>query len=101
MAGHHPAHACRWPTGTPRQELSLLLPNVLSRIAAHSWGHANMSSLNETEIQVQYLEMAFRNILGFFPTYFRPPYDGCRSETCQKALKGIRYHIGKCKSYKC
>jgi peptidoglycan/xylan/chitin deacetylase (PgdA/CDA1 family) len=69
----------------------------LRQIASHSWGHANMSSLNETELvkQVHYLEMAFRNILGFFPTYFRPPYDDCRSATCQSVLKRMGYHISK------
>ena len=60
-----------------------------------------MSSLNETEMinQVQYLEMAIRNILGFFPTYFRPPYDDCQSG-CQNVLKRMGYHISKCKGYK-
>jgi len=65
------------------------------QIAAHSWGHANLSSLNETEMvhQVEYLEMALRNILGFIPTYFRPPYDDCSSTICQSVLKRMGYHI--------
>ncbi|KAF1915755.1 hypothetical protein BDU57DRAFT_204897 [Ampelomyces quisqualis] len=76
-------------------------PNIIRRmhaeghqIAGHSWRHANMSSLNETAManQVQYLEMAFRNILGFFPTYFRPPYTDC-SDACQRLLKKMGYHI--------
>ncbi|KAL5396762.1 hypothetical protein PMIN02_002896 [Paraphaeosphaeria minitans] len=64
------------------------------QIAGHSWGHQNMSSLNETEQvhQVEYLEMAIRNILGFFPTYFRPPYDDCHNG-CQTVLKRMGYHI--------
>lgn len=48
--------------------------------------------------QVHYLEMAIRNILGFIPTYFRPPYDDCQTEICQTVLKRMGYHIGKCKA---
>jgi hypothetical protein len=56
-----------------------------------------MSSLNETEVvhQVEYLEMALRNILGFIPTYFRPPYEDCRN-ACQTVLNRMGYHISKC-----
>lgn len=35
--------------------------------------------------------MAFRNILGYFPTYFRPPYSEC-NEMCQSVLKRYGYH---------
>jgi peptidoglycan/xylan/chitin deacetylase (PgdA/CDA1 family) len=46
------------------------------QIASHSWGHlnfANISSDERTE-QLLKLESAFVDILGFFPTYFRPPF---------------------------
>lgn len=36
-------------------------------------------------------EMAFRNILGFFPTYMRPPYSEANNET-QKMLLDMGYH---------
>ncbi|PVH91956.1 carbohydrate esterase family 4 protein [Periconia macrospinosa] len=67
------------------------------QIAGHSWGHQNMSSLNETEMvnQVHYLEMAIRNVMGFIPTYFRPPFDDCTSDTCKNVLKRMGYHISK------
>ncbi|KAH7085739.1 glycoside hydrolase/deacetylase [Paraphoma chrysanthemicola] len=77
-------------------------PSVIRRmhadghqIAGHSWGHFNMSSLNETEVtnQIVYLEMALRNILGFIPTYFRPPYDDCTTDVCKSVLKKLGYHI--------
>lgn len=48
--------------------------------------------------QVHYLEMALRNILGFFPTYFRPPYDDCQTN-CQTVLKDMGYHISTCEGY--
>lgn len=55
-----------------------------------------MSALNETEKvnQVHYLEMALRNVLGFFPTYMRPPYTAC-DDACQVVLKRMGYHISK------
>ena len=36
--------------------------------------------------------MAFRNILGFFPTYMRPPYVDCDDE-CFTRLEDVGYHV--------
>lgn len=47
--------------------------------------------------QVQYMEMALRNILGFIPTYFRPPFVDCESDICRRILKKMGYHVGKYK----
>ena len=43
------------------------------QVASHTWSHQNLSSLDPTTFQDQivYNEMAFRNILGYFPTYMR------------------------------
>lgn len=38
------------------------------------------------------LEMAFRNILGFFPTYMRPPYSSCNA-ACVATMLDLGYHI--------
>ena len=39
-------------------------------------------------------EMALRNILGFFPTYMRPPYSSCTAESgCESDLGDLGYHI--------
>ncbi|KAE8450181.1 hypothetical protein EG329_006962 [Mollisiaceae sp. DMI_Dod_QoI] len=64
------------------------------QIASHTWSHQNLSSLDATTFQNQiiYNEMAFRNILGYFPTYMRPPYSECDS-TCESRLKKLGYHI--------
>ena len=64
------------------------------QIAAHTWTHQNLSSLNFTDMlnQVHYVEMALRNILGFIPTYMRPPYSECSVE-CQALMKKMGYHI--------
>lgn len=36
--------------------------------------------------------MAMRNIVGFFPTYMRPPYSSCNA-ACEVTLKELGYHI--------
>jgi peptidoglycan/xylan/chitin deacetylase (PgdA/CDA1 family) len=43
------------------------------QIGSHTWSHQDLSTLDATRFQNQivYNEMAFRNILGFFPTYMR------------------------------
>jgi peptidoglycan/xylan/chitin deacetylase (PgdA/CDA1 family) len=64
------------------------------QIAAHTWTHQKLSSLNSTEMenQMHYLEMALRNILGFIPTYMRPPYSEC-DDACQALMRKMGYHI--------
>lgn len=37
-------------------------------------------------------EMALRNILGFFPTYMRPPYSSCNA-ACSTDMERLGYHI--------
>jgi peptidoglycan/xylan/chitin deacetylase (PgdA/CDA1 family) len=44
------------------------------------------------ENQMHYLEMALRNILGFIPTYMRPPYSEC-NDACQALLNKMGYDI--------
>ncbi|OAK99061.1 glycoside hydrolase/deacetylase [Phaeosphaeriaceae sp. SRC1lsM3a] len=65
------------------------------QIALHSMGHYNHSSLNETQLinQIHYVEMAVRNVLGFIPTYYRPPYDDCTTDLCKNTLRKMGYHI--------
>ena len=64
------------------------------QIASHTWTHQDLISLSQTDFnhQIYYNEMAFRNILGFFPTYFRPPYVDCDSN-CFARLKTVGYHV--------
>lgn len=46
------------------------------QIASHTWSHQNLTSLDATHFNQQmiYNEMAFNNILGYFPTYMRYVY---------------------------
>ncbi|KAJ5708767.1 hypothetical protein N7488_008568 [Penicillium malachiteum] len=66
------------------------------QIGSHSWSHENLSNLTGEE-RVQEIvknEMAFRNLFGFFPTYMRPPYGDCTSNSgCPKAIGDLGYHI--------
>ncbi|KAI9646752.1 hypothetical protein NHQ30_004750 [Ciborinia camelliae] len=64
------------------------------QIASHTWGHQNLTSLDPTTFKNQmiYNEMAFRNILGYFPTYMRPPYSECNN-TCGDLLAALGYHV--------
>lgn len=64
------------------------------QLASHTWSHQDLLGLNQTyfDHQIYYNEMAFRNILGFFPTYMRPPFVDCDDE-CFSRLKTVGYHV--------
>ncbi|CAK7205554.1 hypothetical protein SEUCBS139899_008331 [Sporothrix eucalyptigena] len=64
------------------------------QVASHTWSHQNASQLTAQQYRNQIIwnEIAFNDILGFFPTYMRPPYSICEA-ACQKALSDLGYHI--------
>ena len=43
------------------------------QIASHTWSHQNFSQMSTTQAQNQMVwnEIAFNDILGYFPTYMR------------------------------
>ncbi|CCC12289.1 unnamed protein product [Sordaria macrospora k-hell] len=63
------------------------------QIASHTWSHENASQLTNTQMtnQMVWNEIAFNSILGFFPTYMRPPYSICE-KNCQNVLSTLGYH---------
>ncbi|EKG19445.1 Chitin-binding type 1 [Macrophomina phaseolina MS6] len=66
------------------------------QIASHTWSHQDLSAITSAQRKDQMIknEMALRNILGFFPTYMRPPYSSCTAESgCENDLKALGYHI--------
>ncbi|KAF2748055.1 carbohydrate esterase family 4 protein [Sporormia fimetaria CBS 119925] len=66
------------------------------QLASHTWTHLDLSAISETERrdQMYKLEMAMRNIVGFFPTYMRPPYSSCTAQSgCQQTMADLGYHI--------
>ena len=52
------------------------------QIASHSWTHQDFNAVSPAirQSQLLYNEIAIRNVLGFFPTYFRPPYVNCNGD---------------------
>lgn len=66
------------------------------QIASHTWSHADLSAITSAQRRDEMvkLEMALRNILGFLPTYMRPPYSSCTAASgCEKDLADLGYHI--------
>ncbi|ODQ52471.1 glycoside hydrolase/deacetylase [Saitoella complicata NRRL Y-17804] len=67
-----------------------------NQIASHTWTHPDLSTLSvaEQKYEMELNEMALRNILGFFPTYMRPPYSSCTAESgCEDTMNGMGYHV--------
>ncbi|KXH34486.1 chitin recognition protein [Colletotrichum simmondsii] len=64
------------------------------QVASHTWSHENLDqmTLAQRKNQMVYNEIAFMDILGFFPTYMRPPYSICGAE-CQGQMADLGYHI--------
>lgn len=63
------------------------------QLASHTWTHEDLDELNRTERiqQMHYNDQAFRNVLGFTPTYMRPPKGHCEG-TCLDDMKTLQYH---------
>ncbi|KAI0381043.1 carbohydrate-binding module family 18 [Hypomontagnella monticulosa] len=64
------------------------------QIASHTWSHENFSQLTTTQFKNQMIwnEIALNDILGYFPTYMRPPYSICPA-SCQTQLANLGYHV--------
>ncbi|KAL7274592.1 hypothetical protein RUND412_002491 [Rhizina undulata] len=64
------------------------------QLASHTWSHPDLSTLTEERRRGEMikLEMALRNIVGFFPTYMRPPYSSC-DDACVATMQDLGYHI--------
>ncbi|KAH7037353.1 uncharacterized protein B0I36DRAFT_313860 [Microdochium trichocladiopsis] len=63
------------------------------QVASHSWSHQNYTQLTQEQFRNQLIwnEIAINDILGYFPTYYRPPYSIC-PDTCKKTLEELGYH---------
>ncbi|KAK4123795.1 carbohydrate esterase family 4 protein [Parathielavia appendiculata] len=80
---------------------STIYPAIIRRmhaeghqIGSHTWSHQNASQLTNTQFtnQMVWNEIAINSILGFFPTYMRPPYSICE-KNCQNILSTLGYHV--------
>ena len=63
------------------------------QIAAHTWSHMDMNLLTSKQRIDEMIknEIALNDILGFFPTYWRPPYNKCNDE-CAADMTTLGYH---------
>jgi len=64
------------------------------QIGSHTWSHADLNSLDTAGVtsQMTQLEAAYSAILGYFPTYMRPPYFDLNAQVL-KTLGGLGYHV--------
>jgi peptidoglycan/xylan/chitin deacetylase (PgdA/CDA1 family) len=78
----------------PWPDLIKRMYNAGHQIGSHTWSHQDLSAITDDQRmnQMIYNEMALRNILGFFPTYMRPPYSSC-TPACQIILANLGYHV--------
>ncbi|KAK0617707.1 hypothetical protein B0T14DRAFT_569190 [Immersiella caudata] len=89
----------RWQrknTGDPTGPYPALLKRMHAeghQIGSHSWSHANFTALSPQgrREELLKLESVFASVLGFIPTYFRPPYTSYDDAT-NKELKVMGYH---------
>lgn len=82
--------------GLPWSDLIRRMQRQGHQIASHTWSHQDLSKISHDQRMDQLLknEMALRNILGFFPTYMRPPYSSCLPESgCLTDLEKLGYHV--------
>lgn len=66
------------------------------QLASHTWTHEKMGLLDEARVteQMIWTEVAINEVLGYFPTYMRPPYDECPSTSaCPAVLERLGYHV--------
>ncbi|RHZ54881.1 chitin deacetylase [Aspergillus thermomutatus] len=64
------------------------------QIGSHTWSHQDLSTLTQGQRYDQIIknEIAISDILGFFPTYLRPPYMSCNTD-CLADLRDLGYHV--------
>jgi hypothetical protein len=64
------------------------------QIASHTWSHQRLPKLSKTLLRQQmiYNEIAIADLLGFFPTYMRPPYSASNDDV-DRWLGELGYHV--------
>lgn len=66
------------------------------QVGSHTYTHLNLSEIpsHVRKNQMYMNEMAIRNVLGFIPTYMRPPYSACTKESgCEQDMADLGYHV--------
>ncbi len=64
------------------------------QIGSHTWSHQDLSALTAQQRHDQIIrnEIALTDILGYFPTYLRPPYTRWNNDVLND-LKTLGYHV--------
>jgi peptidoglycan/xylan/chitin deacetylase (PgdA/CDA1 family) len=64
------------------------------QVGSHTWSHPDMATLTAQQQRDQMIrnEIALVDILGFFPTYMRPPYTSWNADTLIEMGK-LGYHV--------
>ncbi|KAI4594504.1 chitin deacetylase [Pestalotiopsis sp. 9143b] len=93
MVGFY-AYKKLYDNSTQYPELIRSLHAAGHQIGSHTFTHLNMNKLSEAERRRQMLnnEKALERVLGFAPTYMRPPFGRCSNE-CLEELKDLGYHV--------
>lgn len=77
-----------------RSALIRRIYNEGHQIAGHTWGHKNLDKMTPHQRRDEQIkaEIVLNDILGFFPTYMRPPFNICGPE-CQVEMGELGYHV--------
>ncbi|KAH7146283.1 family 4 carbohydrate esterase [Dactylonectria macrodidyma] len=64
------------------------------QVASHTWSHQRLTRLSKANFwnQMIYNEIAIADVLGYFPTYMRPPYSAS-NDTTDAWLAELGYHV--------
>jgi peptidoglycan/xylan/chitin deacetylase (PgdA/CDA1 family) len=64
------------------------------QVGSHTWGHQDLATLTAQQRRDQIIlnEIALVEILGYFPTYMRPPYTSWNAESLVE-LGNLGYHV--------
>jgi peptidoglycan/xylan/chitin deacetylase (PgdA/CDA1 family) len=64
------------------------------QVASHTWSHQDLTQLTHQQRVDQVIknEIALVDILGFFPTYLRPPYEDMNADVLGD-LNTLGYHV--------
>ncbi|KHN99770.1 Glycoside hydrolase/deacetylase, beta/alpha-barrel [Metarhizium album ARSEF 1941] len=87
--GHIDDPATEWPAILRR------MYRAGHQIASHTWTHRDLNKVNETvrRAEIIHNEMAIRNVLGWMPTYIRPPFLECSAGSqCEDTMSDLVYH---------
>ena len=64
------------------------------QVVSHTWSHQYLTNITRQQRLDQIIknEIALTDILGFFPTYLRPPYEAMTADVLAD-LNALGYHV--------